>query len=263
MSPSQFTQEFALKLRAASPELTVKVKAELEVEAGDTSGTATTAYLDNAYKAYLQEPNEGQELMQRYISSLMEALHEEAKVNRARIVPIIKDREWLAEIAQSLKQHGTKKPVEHVFEDYNEQLVIVYAEDNGKNIRYLVKDNLAEAGISRKEIRNLAIDNLEQIIPKIEMHKGPLVSTITAGGDYDASLLLLSGIWTNGTVQVDGDIIVAIPARDLLMVTGTKNPDGIAKMRELAAKYVQESAYPLTDTLFVYRNGNFGKLAAH
>jgi uncharacterized protein YtpQ (UPF0354 family) len=82
---------------------------------------------------------------------------------------------------------------------------------------------------------------------------------ITADGSYESSLLLLDDLWSKGDVpaKVDGDVVVAIPARDLLFFTGSRNPAGVARLHELAAKYVKQASYRLTDTLFVYRDGRF------
>ncbi len=51
--------------------------------------------------------------------------------------------------------------------------------------------------------------------------------------------------------------MVAIPARDHLLLTGSKNAEGLAKLREVAARVVRESPQRLTDMLFVYRDGHF------
>jgi uncharacterized protein YtpQ (UPF0354 family) len=82
---------------------------------------------------------------------------------------------------------------------------------------------------------------------------------ITADGSYESSLLLLDDLWSKGDVpaKVDGDVVVAIPARDLLFFTGSSNPAGVARLRELAAKYVKQASYRLTAALFVYRDGRF------
>jgi uncharacterized protein YtpQ (UPF0354 family) len=104
------------------------------------------------------------------------------------------------------------------------------------------------------------VENLKRLLPKIEVHAGPLVSMVTAGGNYEASLLLFDELWSNGPIRVEGDFVVAVPARDVLLVTGSRNLAGIAKLRELAVKMVRESSYHLTDQLFVYRQGSFQRL---
>ena len=72
-----------------------------------------------------------------------------------------------------------------------------------------------------------------------------------------ASLLLLDDIWSGGKLKLSGEIVIAIPTRDVLLVTGSDNKDGVKKLRELAKKTAADGPYSLTDRLFVYRGGKF------
>ena len=78
-----------------------------------------------------------------------------------------------------------------------------------------------------------------------------------SGGTYEASLLLFDSIWTDGQVKVNGDIVVAVPTRDVLLVTGSKNRKGLAALRKIATKFAAEGSDPISDKLFVYRDGRF------
>jgi uncharacterized protein YtpQ (UPF0354 family) len=112
----------------------------------------------------------------------------------------------------------------------------------------------------RKELRKLAVQNLMRLLPKAKMENIADVTSITVGGDYEASLLLFEHLWSsgkiNGQIEVKGDIVVAIPAKNVLLVTGSRSRKGLQVVRELAAKEVQ-GPYRITDTLFVYRDGRF------
>ena len=50
---------------------------------------------------------------------------------------------------------------------------------------------------------------------------------------------------------------MAIPSRDMLLVTGSNNPPALQKLRSLAKKIRSESSYDLTSNLFVYHAGQF------
>jgi uncharacterized protein YtpQ (UPF0354 family) len=170
-----------------------------------------------------------------------------AAIDRSRIVPII----WT--------QGATR--ADSVFEPLNDELVVLYAVDTGKELRFLMKNELEPAGLKPGELRALGVANLRTLAPNIQLPKGAEYSLITAGGIYASSLLLAPQIWSGSTVKVDGDIVVAVPARNLLFVTGSRTPGGIAKVREVAARALRESPNRLTDTLFVLRDGKFEKLA--
>jgi uncharacterized protein YtpQ (UPF0354 family) len=77
---------------------------------------------------------------------------------------------------------------------------------------------------------------------------------ISAGGDYEASLLLVDPLWSTGQIKVDGDVVV--PAKDALFVTGSRNQAGLARLRAAAAD-LAKGPYALTQALLVYHGGKF------
>jgi uncharacterized protein YtpQ (UPF0354 family) len=261
LTPADFTEDFASKLRAASTNAQVKITQDLQLSFKDNNGKENTVFLDNAYAEYKLNPANKSEVIEKYVRAFLESNIEEGKIDKSRIVPIIKDRAWINEVREALKSRGAKEVKENVFDDYNEDLVIMYAEDSPKNIRYLTPDDLKTLGIKKEELRGLAVTNLKALLPKIEIHSGPFVSMVVADGNYEASLLLFDKMWTSGQIKVDGDFVVAIPSRDLLLVTGSNNPQGIAQLREMVAKNFKDSPYRLTDALFVFRDGKFQRLS--
>jgi uncharacterized protein YtpQ (UPF0354 family) len=254
-SPSAFTQDFARAVAAATPSSKVTVKGELELSVKDASGLERTIFLANSYKDYMRDPSRFGDIVKAFVAAMQQSGKSIAKLDPARIVPVIKDRQWLVDLHATLKSQG--KNQEHLSEDFNKELVIVYAEDDPTRTRYLTSDE--DTGVPRAELRALAIGNLRRILPKIEMRGDDHLRIVSAGGDYEPSLLLIDEIWTGGQVTVNGDIVVAVPARDVLLVTGSRDRTGLKRMRELTAKLVAEGPYRLTDALFVYRNGRFTK----
>jgi uncharacterized protein YtpQ (UPF0354 family) len=255
LSPQAFTQEFARALTSAMPKSTVLVRGELELLVKDPNGAERTLFLTNMYQDYTRDPARFGDIVKTFVAAMLKPGKAPAKLDPARIVPVIKDRQWLVELNRTLKAQGHAQ--EHLADDFNNELVIVYAEDDPTRMRYLTSDE--DIGIARAELRKRAVDNLRRILPKIEMQGDDHVLMVSAGGDYEASLLLIDEIWSGGQLKVNGDIVVAIPARDVLLVTGSHDRSGLKRMREAAAKLVAQGPYGLTDALFVYRNGRFTK----
>jgi uncharacterized protein YtpQ (UPF0354 family) len=158
---------------------------------------------------------------------------------------------------RTAKARGAGAAAEQVIEELNEDLVIVYAEDTPQNIRYFGPDDLQKADVQKDKLRALAVENLRRILPPPHAVNGPLVSMLTAGSDYVPSLLLLDEIWNADKLGVEGEIVIAIPTRDVLLFTGSNNKEGVKKLRELAKKTAADGPYSLTDRLFVYRGGKF------
>jgi uncharacterized protein YtpQ (UPF0354 family) len=170
-----------------------------------------------------------------------------------KIVPLIKPRVWLAQQDAA----GGDWLARYVVEDFNDELVVLYAEDGAERIRYLSRAELEAHRVPLQQLRALALENLMRLLPKVSLHKGPLVSMFTAGGCYEASLLLVSDFWASHGVAAPGELIVAAPSRDVILLASSANPAAITRLRELAATSWQQSSHALSQSLFVFRQGRF------
>lgn len=257
MKPAEFTEEVARRVRAASPQLDVQVLGELDLGINMIDDGGNRAFLNNAYQMYQGESARNRsDLIDRFVRSFAEAAAGLER-NRDAIIPIVKDRGWLEEIRQSMRQMGSEKVQDNVYEEINDDLVVVYAIDTPSNIAYLNPDELEGLGVQREELRALAVRNLRGLLPGIEVHRGDLVSMVTADGNYEASLLLFMDLWERERKKLRGEPVAAVPARDLLLFADSANPDAIAQLKQLATKMHAEANYALTDRLFILRDGRW------
>ena len=56
---------------------------------------------------------------------------------------------------------------------------------------------------------------------------------------------------------MEGDIVVGIPVRDVLLVAGSKDPDALKGLRKFVNEVYCQAPYRLTSKLFVHRNEKF------
>jgi uncharacterized protein YtpQ (UPF0354 family) len=258
LTPPAFTQEFARALARTRPSANVSVAGDLKLTIKETDGLVRNIQLNNAYNEYKLDPQRFGDLVATFSAIFSQSASKEAGLDRTRIIPVIKDRQWLDELHNTLKAKGVAQ--QHLADRFNDELVIVYAQDDPNRMRYLTTQE--DFGLSREELRSLAIANLKRVLPKIEMGRVGDVALMSAGGNYEASLLLIDDIWSSGQIQVNGDIVVAIPTRDTLLVTGSRSRSGLKLVRELTAKFKAQGPYELTDTLFRYRDGRFTKFGS-
>ncbi len=146
LTPRAFTQEIARALTAALPSTTVTIKDDLELELSDRSGLKRTLRLANAYQDYSLDPTRFGEVVQAIVAALSRSGSGQAKLDPSRIVPVIKDRQWLVDLHKTLKARGAEQ--EHLSDDVNNELVIVYAEDDPARMRYLTKVRIS-ASVAR------------------------------------------------------------------------------------------------------------------
>ncbi|HTR42682.1 MAG TPA: hypothetical protein VMH87_13805, partial [Pseudomonadales bacterium] len=128
LTPAQFTKEFVAMLCTASPDLIITITKDLELNLKTTDGKEITSYLYNAYDNYKTDPKLKNDTLNRFVSSVIETVADSQspqKLDPARIVPVIKDRPWLEETKQALINRGAEKVPENVYEDFNDDLIIL------------------------------------------------------------------------------------------------------------------------------------------
>ncbi|MGO9566228.1 MAG: DUF1444 family protein [Desulfomonilaceae bacterium] len=254
LNPSQFTGEYAEALRNATPELRVEIVRDLELKIVSKEGSVSRRFLYNAYDNYKLNPKEKNAIIIEHVTAGLQQSTSET-IDEQRIIPVIKDVSWLEAAKQSVRGMGeTDLPA---YEDLNNDLVIIYAEDSAKSIRYIRQSEVIKLKVPRSEFKKLACDNLRSILPKMEPKRQADFYMITAGGDHETSLLLLDEIWSKDRIDVNGDFVVAIPARGLLFVTGSKSKEAIELLKGFSKKAYDDGPYRLTPKLFVRRDGKF------
>ena len=261
LSSSAFTEEFATKLRQAMPRARIEIVRDLELRVTGAAVEETAAFLYNCYTEYRASPQDQEATISKYIKAFSEAGFNINKIDVARITPVIKDRAWISGLQATLLARGAKKTLENVYDELNQELLIVYVEDSPKSLRYLTAEDLVAVGLKKEQLRELAVKNLRGLMTKVDAQGEEGFYMVTAGGNYEASLVLLDEVWKSGKMKVNGDYVIAIPTRDLLLVTGSNEKASLAKVRTWAKEAVAESAYRLTSDLFIYKDGKLTKFA--
>jgi uncharacterized protein YtpQ (UPF0354 family) len=221
-------------------------------------GIGATAYLDNAYASYKAAPANMEQIIGRYTAVYAQfAKDQEAAIDVRRVVPVVKDRRWLAGYRRALQlaPKSNKTGAVPVSESLNDDLVVLYAEDTPSHLRFLTVDMLKDAGLARTGLRARSIDNLKALLPKIAIDFQPGINAIRAGGTHESALLLVEDFWLRLKGRVDGDPVVAMPARGLLLFVGSKDLAGLIRLRKAASDLSRTSPYPVTDKLFAVRDG--------
>jgi len=82
---------------------------------------------------------------------------------------------------------------------------------------------------------------------------------ILADGNYESSLLLADKLWDGQASLVEGEIVAAVPARDVLMFTGSGSPDGLRRLRQGVDATYKQASHQISKTLLVRRKGRWEK----
>jgi uncharacterized protein YtpQ (UPF0354 family) len=80
---------------------------------------------------------------------------------------------------------------------------------------------------------------------------------LTAGGDFEASLLLLDDLWHRQESIVKGELVAAVPARDVLLFAGSNFDIGLRELRTAVEKVSENGSYLISKRLLVRRNNRW------
>jgi len=142
LSREAFTQNFVAALQAARPGVKIHIIRPLGLEIVDENGGIVTANLENAFLDYRLDPADLDGVVREYVAIYAAAAVFNRPTDPARIVPVVKSRQWIADYAALMKEEGYGDEAVAVHDLLNSELVVVYAEDRGKNYRFLAPGDL-------------------------------------------------------------------------------------------------------------------------
>lgn len=171
----------------------------------------------------------------------------------AKILPVIKGQEFLeAARAQALATGGKQAPFP-VHQALAEGLHVFYVFDEPKAAAYVMPQDLKRLQLTPAQAHTIAVENLRKFARgKLRHRQQGAMYLLQLDGYYDASALLLDELWRSGKYPVKGELAVFPVARDMLLVTGSQEPD----MEKAAGIALNAASDPsaIARTAYVRRN---------
>jgi uncharacterized protein YtpQ (UPF0354 family) len=256
----QFAQAYADAARMRFPKDGVGVEPDvggqgsIQVQWSLPGGTRVVQSLGDAYAAYSKAPAHLDAILAAHLDAAPAGAKPDAATRRAAILPVIKTRMWLTATTRQLHAAGAADGDRFVTEPLADDLQIVYVEDRPDAMSYVAPEHLAGLEATRDALRPLALENLRRLLPQITIEGEDGCFGVRLDGNYDASLVLLTEDWRD-RVKIEGEPVVAIPAREELLVCGTNDRHGQNRIRNIAAHVMSRSPYGLSAILYVWRDG--------
>lgn len=234
LSKKEFTEKYVLVTLNKIEGLKGDIKGNLEIEFTAKGGKKSTTFLDNAYNNYLSNPADLDLIIDRYSTSLEETISGTEKAFGVdNIFPVIKDQKYIQQITELMNKKGEAR-FPFYYEQLNESLYVLYAIDTPSSIQFIHEDKISELGIKKSDLRSISKDNLKKAIPSLDLQGDPSsLSMIIADGNYEASFLLFNSMWTKDQFPVKGDIVVYVPSRDTVLITGSEDEEGLSRIKEI------------------------------
>jgi uncharacterized protein YtpQ (UPF0354 family) len=254
LTETEFAKKFADQLTESVSGLQIVSINELEIKTEFNGSEDLTHFLDNCYSEYLNDPKDITDIMDRYLIGAKSLYLPKEPINLDRIVPVIKDLRFVSH----LKESNLEFEDNHIYEIYNSELYIFYAEDKEHSINYLTQDDFKALGMSYENLKLKAIENLENMV-SIECHGDDGYFMLVAGGNYETSLILFD-LWDKENFDVKGEIIIGIPSRDLLIITGKDDKENKEKLQNIINEIQESGDHIVSKDMFEFINGKFEKV---
>jgi uncharacterized protein YtpQ (UPF0354 family) len=118
----------------------------------------------------------------------------------------------------------------HVLDEYFEGLMVGYTVGSSFGEHLLTWRDLDRFEVSRRELRRLAAGYLDLFVDRVDILGQPPALMLSFNG-MESSVVLADAFWDGLAGSVPGDVVIGVPARDVVILTGSRSPSGIAKAR--------------------------------
>jgi uncharacterized protein YtpQ (UPF0354 family) len=145
----------------------------------------------------------------------------------------------------------------NVLDGYFGDLVVGYTTGPPFGERLLTWDDLDRLELSRRELRRSAAVALDRMLDEVRVHGRPPALMLSFDG-LESSLLLAEGFWDELAPSVPGDLVIGVPARDVVIITGSRSQAGLEKARRCVDRvFFARGPHLLVPDLLVWGEGGW------
>lgn len=234
LSKDAFTDKYIDAALKMSKGIRAAKSGELEVTFNTANGEERVSYLDNAYAAYKNTPESLEQIIQHYGRSFVEevvptkSLFEKA----THIFPVIKGKDYINQVIRMMKERGEEQ-LPFYYETLNSELFVLYVIDTPNSMTFISQEALNEIGLHKEELRETAKSNLKASMQLQLKGDASALSMLVADGIYEASFILLDNVWNKEVFPVKGDIVIHLPSRDVVLITGSEDEQGLQEVQNI------------------------------
>jgi len=129
-------------------------------------------------------------------------------------------------------------------------LIILYGRDFPTHFEMIPQRDLEHYGMTAEQLHETAVHNLSTADKDIRFLSAEEIYVVLCDGNLEASFLLHTQLWDVIQEQIGGDVVASVPARNVLLVSGTK-PKQIVQLKQKTRLALEMEAKPLSMKLFL------------
>ncbi len=147
-----------------------------------------------------------------------------------------------------------------IYETISKGLGVFYVLDRGSHYSFLQNRDLSDT-ITLRKLHEVALNNLtEQMLDKTQLNGDPAdIMMLVNGGNFEATMILVDRLWIEIERLFNDQICIALPAGDLLFISGRNNPVGRESLRAAVRKAFdsQDLEGPLVRHIYARENNQW------
>jgi uncharacterized protein YtpQ (UPF0354 family) len=241
---SAFTNRAATLLRAQIVDAAVVVTEPLTLKIGDLQ-----ANLDRVYSFCRANADGCDDELQRYVRGVVEVQQKSAmKPTRDALRVVVRTTAYADAVAQQTA--GGKDGL--IRRPFVEGLVTLPMLDAERSARLLGEADRKTLGLSQDEAYEVGLANLRLALkPTVDVARPVQRGALRRleGDYYESGRLLLHADWAPLAQAQGGVLIVALPAKDVLIYSADDSSSGLDALRAMASEVSRRSSAKLSDVL--------------
>jgi len=153
---------------------------------------------------------------------------------------------------RSWEPHDPHAPV---LDEFMGELLVGYTFGPPYGQRLITWQDLERTGLTRRVLRRQAVHQLDARLPQAHVHGQPPALMLDFDG-LASTLILAEQFWNDLEASVPGELVVGVPARDVVIVTGSQSRPGLEKARRAVDRvFFAGDRHLLARRLLVRRKG--------
>ncbi|WP_276531241.1 DUF1444 family protein [Fictibacillus nanhaiensis] len=142
------------------------------------------------------------------------------------------------------------------FQEHTAETRIYYALDLGKTYKLLTNHKMKDLKVEESQVVDAARFNVKRLSTdyKQDQVAGNTFFFLNHNDGYDASRILNISFLEEMKKQVSGEMAVAVPHSDVLIVADIKNKQGYDILAQMAMQFFMNGRVPVTALPFIYED---------
>ena len=129
-------------------------------------------------------------------------------------------------------------------------LLIIFVIERGEDKFEILKDNMLPPGTNIEELYQIACQNLVRDVKFVISNTMYGGFGILADGHHEASSLCFKHIWSLCAEQLDDDIIIMVPAKDMVLFVPASNQKQIEDMHSFGLEAYNRNRDKISDKMY-------------